>query len=216
MILAFGCSTRQQESNGIKSKSLYDSLIATECDHPNLSKEFQIKTKFRRYVNTASRQDSCVVQLYLNDKKTHEIVDSILVTSSFLLEDVFMNCENVRSYSTKFNIDMDVVDNYYGDIVIADLNFDDKEDVVVTNDSGGSGGTFYSYFLQSDSKTFTLDRFLTDSVTYFPTKLDTSERTLVTHVHAGACGLGENVYHLDNKTSRWTSKSHKIINVCDK
>jgi hypothetical protein len=216
LILAVGCSTRQQKSNEIKSKSLYDSLITADCDHPNLSNEFQIITKFRRYVNNASKQDSCVVILYLNDKTTHKVVDSILVTSSFLLKDVFMNCGNVMSYSTKFNIDMDIVDNYYGDIIIADLNFDNKEDVVVTNDSGGNGGTFYSYFLQTENRTFALDRFLTDSVTYFPTQVNRDKKTLVTYVHAGVCGMGENVYQLDQKTHTWTSTSHKVIDVCDK
>jgi hypothetical protein len=215
LFFILSCSTRQQESSEIQSKSRYDSLVIAECDHPNLSREFQIRTKLMRYVNKESQQDSSVVKVYLSDKATHELVDSMLVTSDFLLKEVFMNCGNVMSYSTKFNTDMEVVDNYYGDIVIADLNFDDREDVVVTHDSGGNGGPFYSYFLQTDSRTFSLDRFLTDSMTYFPAKLNSHEKTLVTYVHAGTCGLGEHVYQLDPKTARWASKSHNVINVCD-
>ena len=120
------------------------------------------------------------------------------------------------SYSTKFNSNMKVVDNYYGDIVVADLNFDGKEDIAVTNDSGGNGGTFYSYFTQADSNTFILDEFLTDSMSYFPTKINDGKRMRVTYAHAGVCGLGETVYQLDQKAKRWKRKRHRLIDVCDK
>jgi len=195
-------------------KSIYDSLTKTECEHLNLSGEFDIKINFERHTNTKEHHDSCIVKLFLIDKTTKKIIDSLSVSSHFYFSDVFMNCKNVISYSTKINLDKQVVDNYYGDIIVADLNFDNKDDIAVINDSGGNGGTFYSYYLQGTDKQFTLNKFLTDSMTYFPSKINSKSNTLITYVHAGACGLVEHIYQLNKRTNNWKQKSHKILDIC--
>jgi len=53
-----------------------------------------------------------------------------------------------RSYSTGHNMEAESVDGFFGDIVVADLNFDGKEDIAVAR---GFGYTmFYNFYLQND------------------------------------------------------------------
>ncbi|MDJ1500042.1 XAC2610-related protein [Xanthocytophaga agilis] len=224
MILICGCSTKQESKllntdsaiSIVEPQHVYDSLSTKECEHLNLSKSFNIKVNFKRYKSMKEEQDSCIVKLFLTNKITKKLVDSISILSHFYFSDTFMDCKNVLSYSTRQNIEKDIVDNYYGDIVIADLNFDNKEDIAVINDSGGNGGTFYSYFIQTPNQKFIPERFLTDSMIYFPTKIDYKTKTLVTYVHASVCEMGENIYQLDKNTGKWDNKAHKLINVCNK
>lgn len=198
----------------VENKNKYDSLSTTNCVHTNLSNQFDITVNFHRYTNTKEMHDSCLVKLYLTEKETKTVTDTISITSHFYFDKIFKDCNNVLSYATKTNIDKGVVDNYYGDIIVADLNFDEKDDIVVINDSGGNGGTFYSYFIQGDNHKFALEQFLTDSMTYFPSKINKKEKTLVTYVHAGVCGLGEHIYLLNQNTNQWAQKSHRIIDIC--
>ena len=118
------------------------------------------------------------------------------------------------SYSTKFNIEKKIVDNNYGDIIVADFNFDNKDDIALVNDMGGNGGVFYSYYIQNKDRKFIKDVYLTDSMTYFPSKINKNSKTLITYVHAGVCGLGEHIYRLDINKNCWKDESHKIIDIC--
>ena len=223
IILLCGC-IRNQESKQSKNnnsiisntetESKYDTLFTKEYEHFNLSREFDIKVNLKRCRNTIEQHDSCFVKLFLTDKSTKKVIDSISISSHFYFEDVFMDRNNTLSYATKFNIDKEIVNNYYGDIIIADLNFDKKDDIAIINDSGGNGGTFYSYFLQDSKKKFNFNEFLTDSMTYFPTKINSKNNTLITYVHGGVCRLGEHIYQLNKRTNNWTEKSHRAINFC--
>ncbi|MBK7442043.1 MAG: hypothetical protein IPI65_11020 [Bacteroidetes bacterium] len=222
-ILIYSCSTKQSKQfentdsiiSMTKPMSIYDSFTSTACEHLNLSEQFDIKVNFERHTNSKEHHDSCIVKLFLTDKTTKKVIDNISVSSHFYFRDVFMNCKNVISYSTKINLDKEVVDNYYGDLIVADLNFDNKDDIAVINDSGGNGGTFYSYYLQGIDNKFTLNKFLTDSMTYFPSKIKNKSNTLITYVPAGVCGLGEHIYQLNIRTNTWKQKSHKIIDICN-
>jgi hypothetical protein len=168
---------------------------------------------FKRFKNVDEFHDSCIVKLVLTDKRSETVFDTLEIHSNSYFSYFFQDPKNVLSYSTNFNSDRQISDNYFGDIIVADLNFDNKDDIAIINDSGGNGGSFYSYFLQGSEKDFTLDYFLTDSMTYFPKKINKRNRTLVTYVHAGACCVGEHVYLFSKSNSKWTEKSHKILRL---
>ncbi|HTJ48205.1 MAG TPA: hypothetical protein VL443_02045 [Cyclobacteriaceae bacterium] len=193
---------------------VYDSVSKIECYQRGLSKEFDINVFFVRFSDVKEYHDSCIVKLQIVDKATHYKLDSLSITSRLYYEDVFKDCKNVLSYSTGININKKILDNYYGDIIVADLNFDDRDDIVVINDSGGNSGTFYNFYLQDKNKKFTLNRYLTDSMVYFPQKINKRNRTLVTYALAGACGVGEHVHQLNPVIGEWKEKSHRIIGEC--
>jgi hypothetical protein len=222
-IFFLGCSHRQNSGQDkiinsdtikIESKSIrFDSIINCTCLHQDLSYTYDYKIKSERLVNIDGVHDSCIVQVIVLDKKTHLKIDSLVLTSIYYFGDVFQDCNNVRSYITGKNETQRSMDNDYGEFIIVDINFDSKEDLAIINDSGGNGGTFYSYYIQDSDKKFHLDKFLTDSMVYFPSKINKKNKTIVTYVHAGVGGLGEHIYAYNDMTKVWKEISHKYIDV---
>ena len=78
-----------------------------------------------------------------------------------------------------------------------------------------NGGPFYSYYIQQDDNTFKEDKFLSDSMTFFPNKFNLKNKTLTTYVHGGACLMVEHIYKLDKTTNTWTEISHIEIDTCE-
>ena len=192
-----------------------DSTFALICEYQDLSHCFNFQINFTRVLDVYKYRDSCLVQVKIIDKKKQLLVDTLNIQSNNFYGNVFKNCDNVRSYTTGKNKDKKYVDNYFGDFVVADFNFDSKEDIAIINDSGGNGGVFYSYFLQGKNKQFYLDEFLTDSMVYFPSKFIKKRKTLVSYSIAGICGLGENKYRYNKKLKEWKEVSHRIIDICN-
>jgi hypothetical protein len=227
-ILIFLISCSEKHSTGqlktIKSDSIKvektiakieknDSNIVIECIQRDLSKSFDFKIKFKRIFFQNGDNDSCIVKVFILDKMTQKEVDSILITSRLMYKDIFKNCDNFRSFITGKNRNKEAPDNDYGELIIADLNFDSKDDIAIINDSGGNGGVFYNYYLQGENNTFKLDKYLTDSMVYFPSEMIKKKKMLITYVHAGVCGLGEHKYIYNSKNT-WSEISRKIINIC--
>lgn len=215
-LFLFGClKEKSTEPPLSKAKSTIvknDSIIKKECNYQDLSYNYDFKIKFNRISDAEYMFDSCIIKMYIINKRTQLPLDSIQVTSTYFYGDVFQNCDKVRSYITKKNEQLEVGDNDFGDFIIADLNFDSKEDIALIRDSGGNGGTFYNFYMQRKNGKFYMDRFLSDSVHYFPKKINKQNKTLTTYVHAGACCVGEHIYQL-NKKRHWREISHKVMPV---
>jgi hypothetical protein len=209
-----GCTSRQEEQTSVAKTTSYDSASTSNSKYLNLSNEFDLNVNFRRYFFTKTAgNDSCVVELLIHDKQSKAPLDTVSITSRFYPDDAFKNQNNIRSFSTKINTDRQALNNYYGDIIIADLNFDNKDDVIVLNNEGGTGGSFYSYFIQDNNRKFILNSYLTDSMTYFPSQINSKNKTLTTYVPAGPCWLGEHIYKCA-LPDKYTELSHKIIDIC--
>ncbi|MCO5234081.1 MAG: hypothetical protein LC105_05580 [Chitinophagales bacterium] len=228
IILIFLISCTEKHSNGqlntIESDSIkvdktiamsdnIDSNITLECIQRDLSNSFDFRIKFNRILFQNGDNDSCIIKVYILDKKTQKELDSILITSRFMYENVFKNCDNFRSFITGKNINNEALDNDFGEFIVADLNFDSKDDIAIINDSGGNGGVFYNFYIQGENNTFKLDKYLTDSMVYFPSEMIKNKKMLITYVHAGVCGLGEQKF-IYNSTNTWRMISDKIINTC--
>jgi len=219
--LCVGCSDKKEKPIGKpavvvsketkRTKPAFDTLVTNEFYHNELSNHFDIKVLVHRYQSKEPYFDSCVAKFTLLDKASKKVIDTFGINSR-LYFGVFEDKEEVRSYSTKFNANKPIADNIFGDIVIADLNFDKKEDIAIINDHGGTGGPFYNFYLQNDKGKFVLNRFLTDSMVYFPDKIKNHE--LTTTVLGGMCFIGKHVYTFDTKTQTWWQKSHTTIDVC--
>ena len=220
--MLFGCSTGQQpETTSVLTKadsltkdtSKITSVTSRTCELTTLSNQFDISVYLKRFDDNRQVYDSCILKLVITDKKTRIKIDSTEYTSLFLFEDTYENCDSVTSFSTNYKNNREVVDNYFGDIVVADFNFDNKDDIAFITEIGGNGGPLYSYYLQTQDKKFSVDRYLTDSVIYFPQLIDNKKKRLTTRVHAGACCLGVHIYQLNKSTSMWKQISHKIDTI---
>lgn len=82
-----------------------------------------------------------------------------------------------------------ILDTDFGDIVVADFNFESREDIAIRSDDE-NGGTYYRFYIQEKDKLFKLDSFLTDSMSIVPTYFNRTKKTLTTYQHAGV-RLGE-------------------------
>lgn len=219
-ILFWGCSARQEQNNeDIFSETVENKMSVTSkplltdsmfCDHNELSGQFDITVNFKRYTDTIEKQDSSFLTLYIKDKNSKSVIDSVNIISLSYYSFMFTSCDSVTSYSTKFKADREIADNYFGDIVVADLNFDGKDDIAVINDGGGNSGPLYGFYTQTSNKRFVIDRFLTDSVAHFPDRIQKSKRRLITLGRAGACCAGEHIYQLDKTTNQWKHISYKV------
>ena len=194
------------------NKHNFTVLSTTKCSQNNLSNQFEIGIDLKRYSDTFKLHDSCALKILIKDKQSKAELDSIFLTSLLYYRGTFANCDSsTTSFTTSFNSNRQIADNYFGDMVVADFNFDNLDDIAIINDYGGNGGPLYSYYIQNDDKKFILDSYLTDSVTYFPSIFDKKRHRLITYVHAGACCVGRHIYKLDKLTNKWKQTSHKIL-----
>lgn len=195
-----------------EEKRVYDSVSTKLFAFKNLSRQFDVHLDITRFVEGDIIHDSCIVKAILIDKKSKDVFDSLLVTSLFFYSNFYDLPAHIVSYSTGTNVFKQVVDNYVGDLAVIDLNFDGKDDVALISDMGGNGGPLYSYFLQQPNRKFVLDRYLTDSMSYFP-DVNKKRNTLTTYVHAGACCVGKHVYKFNTSNQQWKQVEHVILGL---
>jgi len=180
--------------------------------HTDLSSNFTFQTSIKR-IKTKNAFDSSLVKIKIYNKSNDSLVQTIRFTSTFLFEFSYSNKNSCRSYSTGKNKNSEITDNDFGDIVIADFNFDGKDDFAFKTEEGGNGGPLYSFYIQSDRLKFIKDPFLTNRVIFFPSKINSSNKTMTTIVHANAMGVNHNTYKLDTLTNKWKFIKTKFVRV---
>lgn len=222
LILAPGCKSPsgpqvQADSfiNTARSKPqviIKDSLIASRrCLCTDLSKHFNIDLSFQR-IKHGNGYDSCFIHALILNKSSN-IIDSIEFPAIYLFDTVFSNCLSCRSYSTWNNLSKGLIDGNYGDLIVADFDFDGRDDIAVIHDSGGIGGPTYNFYLQDSNQKFTLNKFLTDTVEFFPDKIDKQHKILKTSVIISYCDISEMNYLYSQANKSWRRINHDIIHM---
>jgi hypothetical protein len=175
---------------------------AQTCLHTDLSKKFDYKITLhmKKITNDSIDRD---ITLCIINKKNQAILQKINFISPFLFDTVYTDCNAVRSYITGKNEDMEAPDYDFGDLIIADLNFDGKEDIAIKYDSGGNGGPFYNFYLQSGNGKFVLSHFLTDHVGSFPKYVNSKHKTVTTQIHANVHQEGKKTFRYNPTTKKW-------------
>lgn len=185
--------------------------LGQTCLHKNLSKEFNFEVKVRKIKKSKEEIDSNAVKIIIYNKITNK-KQELNFGASYLFQKTFIECtKSVRSYSTGINKNAEIVDNDFGDIIIADFNFDNREDFAIKNDSGGNGGPTYNFYIQDANKNFKLDKFLTTQMGFFPSKFITKNKRLVTYVHANAYQLSENTFEYNEPLKKWIYKASRLV-----
>ena len=173
------------------------------CVQNKLSKTLTFTTSVRRPKLAVGLLDSCLITIIAADKQHRQSPQVIHFVSGQLYEGVYHNCNAVRSYITGKNRSASVVDNDYGDLVVADFNFDGRTDFAAKIDVGGNGGPLYCFYLQKPSGQFEANTFLTEEMTFFPKRFNARRHTLTTLVHASAFALCESTYQVNAQTGKW-------------
>lgn len=187
-------------------------LSAQTCLHTNLSYKYDYKVSFRKTPHPNSTvMENAPVTITIYQKKTRAIVQTLKYKANFVFDGIFSHCDSVRSYITGYKQDTEVSDYDFGDLIIADLNFDGLEDIAIKHDSGGNGGPFYNFYIQDGSGHFQLDRYLTDSVGSFPRFINPKRKTIATQIHANVSQENRSIYRYNTKTRKWKFIGGKLI-----
>ena len=182
---------------------------AQTCLHTKLSTQYNFETKIKWFRHPDSR-DTALISVRIIDKANKKERHKIQLQAGYLLSADFSDCKSDRSYTTNWKTKGQIVDNEFGDLVVADLNFDSLEDLAIKCESGGNGGAEYAYYIQDKKGHFYRDSFLTYEMGYFPHIINKKKRNLVTYVHANARQFGVHTYHLSAKTNKWKQVSHRF------
>lgn len=178
-----------------------------KCIHKNLSKSYDFEIELNRINDDVS----CKITLNITDKITSKEVQKIIINSEFIFEKDFKDCSKTRSYSTNVNDKEIDIDNDFGDLIIADFNFDKKEDIAIKRDSGGNGGPLYEFYIQNNNQKFIKDNFLTNTLEFFPSDINMLKKTLTTLVHANAYQKCKIVYKYNLKNKKWKRISKNFV-----
>jgi len=189
---------------------LFSVCRAQVCKYTSLSKNFDFTTSVKRFVVNKRAIDSCKITVEVNCRSTGK-KQIISLSSGYMFSNDFQDCKNIRSYITGVNKNANADDNDYGNFIVADFNFDSREDFAVKHDSGGNGGPFYSYYIQDIKGNFALDKFLTGTMVFFPNKFNAKLKSLVTLVHASTVSVSEITYKFYPKKSVWKQVKQRII-----
>lgn len=143
-----------------------------------------------------------IIIIKIFDKRKAIQLQTIEMESEFILKsESFKNCENNKSFSS--NEFLKSNENDFGDLILADVNFDGKEDIAVKREEGGNGGPLYNFYIQSENQKFILDKYLSTEMSYFPDYLDSKEKTL--HIYIRKDNLTEEgiTYSYSEKNQSW-------------
>lgn len=179
------------------------SVLSQECSYINLSKKYNYKVLAIKSKNDNNDLAISHIRIKIILKANNKTVQLINIKPGFLFDDVFKNSKVSRSFITGFNKDESIVDGDSGDFIVADFNFDGKEDFAIKDDSGGNGGPTYKYFTINETETFEEDIFLSSEVSHFPSEINAANKTIVTYVHANAAGYNENIFKFNHTTRTW-------------
>ncbi|RYZ00342.1 MAG: hypothetical protein EOO11_01915 [Chitinophagaceae bacterium] len=186
-----------------------DSTLRRSYRYEHLSREVHYMLHFDRTFRPGGRTDDRWL-LAAYDAQTGALRDSFTQRCIMLFYDTVPAYGDVRSYVTGYNRDKEALDNDYGDLVVADLNFDGREDLALKTDVGGTSGNYYTFFLQDDSGRFRKNDFLTDSVASFPGTIDARRKRLITFGHAGVRYLGEHRYRYVPATQTYRHEQYLL------
>ncbi len=212
MLLITACNRRQQEPLPVqKNVDPINSKVNKHAyyKHTELSQQFNMSVNFNVYTNVEG-EDSSVVQVVVTSKRDEKTIDSILLTTTHYCNMHFSSDTNVRSYTTYVNKDREIIDDYYGDIIVADFNFDGLDDITILREPSNAMDR-YAFYIQSKEGKFKPNTFLNDSVQCFPSLFDADKKQLTTYIRVGCCNISEHIYQLQR--NKWREISQELLEV---
>lgn len=206
------CGRISMNTVPVQSLVKYTKAFNLICNHNDLSYQFNYTLEYKYFLQGKTQDEFWTMDIVISEKTgSRRMVDSVHHKLDFIHWSGFPDCNNCLSYITGKNSKRIVMDNDFGELVIADFNFDGREDFAVFNDVGGNGGPMYTFFVQNENRKFSRDPFLSDTMKYFPDDMDNNKKQLTTVVHANACEFCKTTYHLDTVSGKWIEVETEMI-----
>jgi hypothetical protein len=155
---------------------------AQSCLHTDLSTKFDYKVIRSDHQDNDTSLMKSTITIEVYSKSDQKLFQKLQFTSTgYIISNTFTECSNDRSFITGHNMKPDIADEDYGDIVVADLNFDGKEDFAVKYNIPADVGPEYCYFIQGDHG-FKKDEYLSKNMPFFPWLMKPQKQTLISIV----------------------------------
>ena len=194
--------------------TISSSSFGQTCIHYDISNNYNFKTNLKR-IKVGDNEDSSIVKITIFKKGNNKPIQTIKITSDYLFGNAYSDCNAKRSYVTLKNANSVVQDNEFGDIIVADFNFDTLEDLALKNNSGGNGGPTYNFYIQNDTGKFVFNRYLSNTMEFFPQYINKKKKTLTTLVHANAYEQCTSTYSQDTLIHKWKKISKIFLGYKD-
>jgi hypothetical protein len=177
---------------------------AQNCIDFTSSKEFDFDTMFISQDEKLLGKAKVIIKIFSRKKQVK--TQTIELENEFMLKSTksYRYCENNKSYSA--DIFLESTENDFGDLIVADLNFDGKEDLAVKREEGGNGGPTYNFYIQSKNGQFVLDEFLSNEMSYFPNYLNSKQKTLNVNIRIDSISEENKLYSYSSITKNWSVK----------
>ena len=157
------------------------------------------KTNNHKYFDTVLRK----INIFTKDSLLMQTIIPDLKIFPWYFNDNATNLKIQRSYITGVNANYDDVDNYCGEIVVADFNFDGLEDFASPMNSGVDNGPHYAYYIQTKQNNFQFNKYLTENVIWFPEYFNNKNLTFTNLVLTNAIGEHYTTYKYIKTTTTW-------------
>ncbi|PQJ09423.1 hypothetical protein CJD36_019465 [Flavipsychrobacter stenotrophus] len=179
------------------------------CKYSNLSRIFDFE------INVTDKQTDSFehienLTVIVRNKTTHKTQKLYYSTTEVTIP---FDCVG-RSYVTNVNKGESVTDGDMGDIVIADLNFDGKEDLAVRSEASNAFGQLYTFYFQNKDGSFIENSdFLKigslEFPTVFPTNINVKTKILTFKIAINAMKKRTVKFQYNSKIDKWV----KVYNV---
>lgn len=190
---------------------LHNASFSQACFHQTLSTQFDISIELKQNVVKNSALDSSYIKIVVYEKNSDHIIQVIRENRQWMWDSEYGKCENVRSYQTGYNAQKQVLDSDFGDLVIADLNFDGLDDFAFVYDSGFNSGPLYHFYIQLPNHQFIRQVFLSEQMGHFPLIIDSTNQQLIIRTHANAYQVGERTYQYNEKKQSWYLHNRRLL-----
>ena len=152
-----------------------------------------------------------IIKVYnKKDSLIQKINPNLKITPWYFLESDW-NLKLSRSYITGKNIEYNDPDNYCGEIVVADLNFDGLEDFATPVDQGCDNGSHYAFYIQNKNNRFVFNNYLTENVMWFPDKINDSLKSFTNSVPCTIYGIMYQTFKYDTLLTKWKKTKEYLI-----
>jgi hypothetical protein len=181
-------------------------LLGQNCVDSQLSNSLLFTSEIISKSN--EKLGACKIIITISDKNSGKRIQVFEIESEFILiNESFINCDFNKSFITGKNLHIKAIENDYGNLIVADFNFDNKEDFAVKREEGGNGGPLYNFYIQDENNKFLLDDFLSNTMVWFPFEINKAEETLSTYIRMNSLEEEKLVYKYYSQSGEW-----KLIN----
>jgi hypothetical protein len=173
-----------------------------DCKLNKVSDNFNFKLVTT--VKTVNDVESSKVAIQISDKKNNQLQE-IKYSPQYIMSHDKTFCNAISYFNSSKNIDEGLEE--YHTFIVMDFNFDGLEDFAILDYEGSNSGPQYTYFLQDKNTKFLKNKFLTESIRFFPSEFNLKNKSFTQSNPVGCCKINTVIYKFVN--NKWKILSSK-------